>query len=49
MTRYVVRICGETLQRYGVSVDLMRAIKAMYQVIEACVRVEMVKCQNGLR
>ena len=27
-------------QRHGVSVDLMRAIKVMYQVSEACVKVD---------
>ena len=30
----------EVLQRYGVSGDLLRAIRAMHQASEACVRVE---------
>ena len=37
-------ICREelwvVLQRYGVSGDLLKAIRAMYQASEACVKVE---------
>ena len=38
------KVCREelwvVLQRYGVSGDLLRPIRAMYQAREACVRVE---------
>ena len=36
----------EVLQRYGVSCELMRAIRAMYQAGEACVKVNGM-CGNG--
>ena len=39
----------EALKRYGVVSDLLRAIRAVYQASEACVRVWMVNVQSGLR
>ena len=52
------KVCREelwvVLQRYSVSGDLLRAIRAMYQVNETCVRVdgevtEWFKVRQGVR